>query len=710
MKRFAILLAGIMLAAAGLAALPATALADDLEVAILTEEAQAYYADGSFKFDIQVKVTNNAGAPIRDFEWDCNGARQSGLTLDTEGATLTITLQASKDQVGYPVDVAFFAFGQLFDAYGAYVKPLSAVAEGAVNLKPIALTADDVTLSWTEKVYSGSSQVPDVKYKGLTLTPDEDYTAVLYLNGGTVGSAVDAGGYTLKITGDNAFEGTVEKTFTIKNPPLAVEILTEKVEVIGPGDRAWIELKFTNNTDSDLDDCYLVYSADDHSNDALVGALTPGETGFSAGIQVTEEQITAGKVSVSASVSAQDEGGSTVSSATVSRDITVILVKPISGCTITLSEYSYGYDGTSHVPTVVSVKDGDATLTAGEDYEVEFRHDGNKVDEAVNAGDYTVCIKGKGRYYGTVDKTFTIDPRPVAKLQIVVVEPVEYAGSPVTPEVTVKDGEKVLTLGTDYTLSCVNNDGPGTGILIVNGLGNYVGEVKEDFVIIAPAPTYSLTIAFTLDPAATEYRYGDRITWMATVTNTGTGTVNLVGTCGLDPGNTWPVSDLDAGEEMHYSSQPYYVTYADVEAGMITTAGGATATGPNGEEVPVTITITDATAKVIPTPTTITLDLGQGTLDGKTGKVTIDANVGQPYQLPTEPPVLDGYTFQFYRGSEYYPGDTYIVEADHTLTAVYKKNQPTIPDTGDATPLALVSALALMVAAGGAVALARKRG
>lgn len=37
----------------------------------------------------------------------------------------------------------------------------------------------------------------------------------------------------------------------------------------------------------------------------------------------------------------------------------------------------------------------------------------------------------------------------------------------------------------------------------------------------------------------------------------------------------------------------------------------------------------------------------------------------------------------YWQGSEYYPGDEYVVDGDHTLTAVYQKNAPTIPPTGD---------------------------
>ena len=80
----------------------------------------------------------------------------------------------------------------------------------------------------------------------------------------------------------------------------------------------------------------------------------------------------------------------------------------------------------------------------------------------------------------------------------------------------------------------------------------------------------------------------------------------------------------------------------------------------------------------IPTPTptkmgTLTFNLGGGTLDGKTGSITIEANVGDTITIPNAP-TREGYTFKYWQGSEYYPGDKYKVEGDHTFTAVWEKS------------------------------------
>ncbi len=66
---------------------------------------------------------------------------------------------------------------------------------------------------------------------------------------------------------------------------------------------------------------------------------------------------------------------------------------------------SQTYNGSAFTP-VVTIKDGETTLTENSDYTITLPEGG-----CVNAGDYTVTITGKGNYTGTVEKTFTINPR-----------------------------------------------------------------------------------------------------------------------------------------------------------------------------------------------------------------------------------------------------------------------------------------------------------
>lgn len=67
----------------------------------------------------------------------------------------------------------------------------------------------------------------------------------------------------------------------------------------------------------------------------------------------------------------------------------------------------------------------------------------------------------------------------------------------------------------------------------------------------------------------------------------------------------------------------------------------------------------------------ITFDLNGGLLDGQP-TFTVEAEVGDTITIPTSIPVRDGYSFSYWKGSEYYPGDSYTITGDHTLTAQWE--------------------------------------
>ena len=89
----------------------------------------------------------------------------------------------------------------------------------------------------------------------------------------------------------------------------------------------------------------------------------------------------------------------------------------------------------------------------------------------------------------------------------------------------------------------------------------------------------------------------------------------------------------------------------------------------------------------------ISFDLSGGALDGKTGIIRKAFTVGTEIILPG-PPVKKGYTFLYWQGSSYQPGDRYTVLDDHTFTAVWQKD---LPVTGDQANLLLYAG---MIAAG----------
>ncbi|MBQ9015593.1 MAG: InlB B-repeat-containing protein [Firmicutes bacterium] len=92
-------------------------------------------------------------------------------------------------------------------------------------------------------------------------------------------------------------------------------------------------------------------------------------------------------------------------------------------------------------------------------------------------------------------------------------------------------------------------------------------------------------------------------------------------------------------------------------------------------------------ARITPDPEaeyyTIRYKLNGGSFDGNMEDIIEKYQAGSTITIH-EAPVRDGYTFLYWKGSEYQPGDTYTVTEDHVFTAQWKKNSyPSEPDDPD---------------------------
>ena len=131
----------------------------------------------------------------------------------------------------------------------------------------------------------------------------------------------------------------------------------------------------------------------------------------------------------------------------------------------------------------------------GTDYTLTYKDsEGNELSETpVNAGTYTVTVNGLGTYAGmNLNVTFTISPKAAELTVVADPSSAKYDGKSKTPEVTVKDGAKVLKEGTDYTLSYVYGEDAetkdfagaefvkeGNYTITVTGIGNYEGSTGK---------------------------------------------------------------------------------------------------------------------------------------------------------------------------------------------------------------------------------------
>lgn len=93
----------------------------------------------------------------------------------------------------------------------------------------------------------------------------------------------------------------------------------------------------------------------------------------------------------------------------------------------------------------------------------------------------------------------------------------------------------------------------------------------------------------------------------------------------------------------------------------------------------------------LPQKYTITFDLNGGTLNGRTESIVMEASENETITI-IEAPVKDGYSFVCWKGSEYQPGDQYVVEADHTFIAQWKKEgSPAVIPTNKNIPKKMLS-------------------
>jgi Rib/alpha/Esp surface antigen-like repeat protein len=86
----------------------------------------------------------------------------------------------------------------------------------------------------------------------------------------------------------------------------------------------------------------------------------------------------------------------------------------------------------------------------------------------------------------------------------------------------------------------------------------------------------------------------------------------------------------------------------------------------------------NAKVTVEPKTYTITYDLAEGSLNGQTGIIKTVVEEGATIVLPE--PSREGYTLEYWQGSQYQPGDSYVVTEEHTFTAIWKAiEKPTEP-------------------------------
>ena len=109
----------------------------------------------------------------------------------------------------------------------------------------------------------------------------------------------------------------------------------------------------------------------------------------------------------------------------------------------------------------------------------------------VNNKEVTISYT-EGNVTQIAKQKITVNPKALTANMVQPIASQPYTGSAIEPTVTVKDGRKTLTAGTDYTVTYKDNTNVGTATATVTGKGNYTGSVEAKFNITAKALTASM--------------------------------------------------------------------------------------------------------------------------------------------------------------------------------------------------------------------------
>ncbi|SDB36041.1 MBG domain-containing protein [Eubacterium oxidoreducens] len=122
-------------------------------------------------------------------------------------------------------------------------------------------------------------------------------------------------------------------------------------------------------------------------------------------------------------------------------------------------------------------------------------------EAGTTVGTYTITPRGdteQGNYTVSYQTgTFTITSKVTITTNMVNLSYTKtaYTGKALEPKVTVENGSKTLTAGTDYTISYKNNKNIGKATVTITGKGSYTGVVNKTFTISAPAKGKVFTVS-----------------------------------------------------------------------------------------------------------------------------------------------------------------------------------------------------------------------
>lgn len=255
------------------------------------------------------------------------------------------------------------------------------------SITPKSLAKEDFALNPTEFTYNGKVQKPAVSSPALK---DGDYRV-------TAPESTNAGDYTLTVSGQGNYTGSVECSYTIHQAEGSGSVRMADY-AYGEAAPAPVPESATNGTDQ-------------------VSYTYAGRNGT-----VYAESAAAPTQVGSYTVTARFAATTNATECTATADFS-ITAKGLVADDFTLSGTEFTYTGSEQKPAV-SVAEG-RDLAEGTDYAVEYP------DASTNAGSYKVTVTGKGNYTGSVELSYKIKPAGYTLPQSakIVTELTEYPAS-----------------------------------------------------------------------------------------------------------------------------------------------------------------------------------------------------------------------------------------------------------------------------------------
>ena len=379
------------------------------------------------------------------------------------------------------------------------------------------IKAENISLGSGPFVYDGTAKKPTVTVTigNKTLASGTDFS-VAYSNN------VDAGTATVTVKGVTNYNGEATKTFTITRKSIssaAVSLSPATYTYDGTAKKPTAAVTDAGKTLREGVDYTVSYSNNTNAGEATVTIAGKGnyDNSTTKNFTISEANISGSVVKLSDYTYIHDGQAKTptvtvtLNGTTLSKDtdytvdyagntdvgtatVTVTGKNNYKGTQtanfyikvdefiVTLSQDEYTYTGLAITPesneVVVKTATNGSLLTENNDYTFECTNN-------TDVGTATVTVTGKGRYDEKKATThFTIVPKAVDSLDITLGEhSYIYDGTAKVPTVTVKDGNQILTLNTNYTVSYSNNINAGEATVTVTGKGNYAGTKTANFTI-----------------------------------------------------------------------------------------------------------------------------------------------------------------------------------------------------------------------------------